>query len=65
MRQPYCEKKEHLLAIYMEAVRTHYEMVGLLKALRHQPKSNQDRAPESKSGAYAMHSGQVRIGATL
>jgi hypothetical protein len=36
--QPSCEQKEHLLAVYMEVVRIHYEIVGLLKSVRHQPK---------------------------
>ncbi len=38
MLEPSCEQKEHLLAVYMEAVHAHYEMVGLLKAVHRQPK---------------------------
>jgi hypothetical protein len=39
MPRPPCEKKEKLLADYIEAVSTHYGIVGQLKAVRHQPKS--------------------------
>jgi hypothetical protein len=39
MVKPSCDKKHHLIAVYMEAVHTHYELVGLLKSVRDQPKS--------------------------
>jgi hypothetical protein len=34
MPRPSCEQKERLLSVYMEAVGTHYEIVGQLRAVR-------------------------------
>jgi hypothetical protein len=48
MLQPPCEQKEHLLASYMEAVRNHYEIVGLLNSVRHQPKTFRDVLGKAK-----------------
>jgi hypothetical protein len=65
MLQPSCEQKEHLLAVYMEAVHAHYELVGLLKAVCRQRKSFRTVLRNAKRGAYAVHAGEVGIGATL
>jgi len=39
MPRPSCEQKERLLSVYMEAVGTHYEIVGQLRAVRDEPES--------------------------
>ena len=36
MLQPSCEQKEHLIAVYVEAVHAYYNIVRLLNAVRRQ-----------------------------
>ncbi len=52
MRHPPCEQKDRLLGVYMEAVRTHADTVGLLKAVRDEPKAFSSALKKAKE-AYA------------
>jgi hypothetical protein len=58
MHQPSCGQKERLLGAYMEAVRAHSDTVGLLKAVRDQPKAFSSVLKKAKE-AYA-ECGRVR-----
>ena len=53
MRHPPCEQKDRLLGVYMQAVRTHADTVGLLKAVRDQPKAFWSVLKKAKE-AYAQ-----------